>query len=131
MDAQIAFYEHKLNYEIDSWDLHEAQIVGENIIVIDAHSPNAFQAGHIPGAINLPHRQINDQSTAQFDRSALYVSYCDGIGCNTSTKCALALAKLGFRVKELMGGLDWWRRDGYVVELGEAAGDVLCGCDEF
>ena len=46
----------------------------------------------------------------------LYVTYCDGIGCNASTKGALNMAKLGFRVKELMGGLDWWKRDGCKTE---------------
>jgi rhodanese-related sulfurtransferase len=25
-------------------------------------------------------------------------------------------AKLGFRVKELIGGLNWWKRDGYPTE---------------
>jgi hypothetical protein len=40
------------------------------------------------------------------------------------------MARLGFRVKELMGGLDWWKRDGHktegVLSSGEAA---ACGCD--
>jgi len=36
--------------------------------------------------------------------------------CNASTKGALNMAKLGFRVKELMGGMDWWKRDGYKTE---------------
>ena len=37
-------------------------------------------------------------------------------GCNASTKGALKLTRLGFNVKELMGGLDWWMRDGYETE---------------
>jgi hypothetical protein len=42
----------------------------------------------------------------------------------------LKLAKLGFTVKELLGGLDWWKRDGH-----ETAGSkntpspkIACGC---
>ena len=27
------------------------------------------------------------------------------------------MAKLGFKVKELLGGLDWWKRDGYSTEV--------------
>jgi hypothetical protein len=34
-----------------------------------------------------------------------------GIGCNGSTKGALKMTELGFRTKELIGGLDWWKRD--------------------
>ncbi|MGL5793595.1 MAG: rhodanese-like domain-containing protein, partial [Waterburya sp.] len=39
-------------------------------------------------------------------------------GCNASTKGALAMTKLGFRVKELMGGLNWWKRDGHPTSSG-------------
>ena len=116
MKDQIQHYENKLRYETDSWDLNEAIQNGDGVVVIDARSPEAFAEGHIPGAINLPHRTMNADSTAHLDRDALYVTYCDGIGCNASTKGALNMARLGFRVKELMGGLDWWKRDGYPIE---------------
>jgi rhodanese-related sulfurtransferase len=116
MDHQIRHYSDKLEFETDSWDLQDALDRGEKIIVIDARSPQSFQKEHIPGAVSLPHRMMTTESTRQLDRTALCVVYCDGIGCNASTKGALNLAKLGFRVKELMGGLDWWRRDGYKTE---------------
>ena len=116
MKSQIQHYESKLKYETDSWDLNEAIQNGERVVVIDARSLEAFAEGHIPGAINFPHRNMNADSTADLDREALYVTYCDGIGCNASTKGALNMARLGFRVKELMGGLDWWKRDGYPIE---------------
>jgi len=54
---------------------------------------------------------MNEETTKGFDRMALVVTYCDGIGCNASTKGALNMARLGFRVKEPIGGLDWWKRD--------------------
>ena len=118
MKDHIQHYEDKLKYETDSWDLNEAIQNGENIVVIDARSPEAFAEGHIPGALNFPHRKMNEDSMADLDRDALYVTYCDGIGCNASTKGALNMARLGFNVKELMGGLDWWKRDGYPTETG-------------
>ena len=120
MKDHIQHYRDKLRYETDSWDLNEAIQNGERVVVIDARSPEAFAEGHIPGAINFPHRTMNEDSTANLDREALYVTYCDGIGCNASTKGALNMARLGFRVKELMGGLDWWKRDGYPIETCSA-----------
>ena len=117
MDEQIQHYQDKLCYETDSWDLNEAIEKGENVVVIDARSPEAFAQEHIPGAVNIPHRTMSEEATAHLDREALYVTYCDGIGCNASTKGALNMARLGFRVKELMGGLDWWKRDGYPTEV--------------
>lgn len=116
MNEQIAFYQNKLEYETDSWDLNESLKNKEKVIVIDARSPQAFEKGHIPGAVNIPHRTMSELTTSHLDRTYLYVTYCDGIGCNASTKGALNLSSLGFRVKELMGGLDWWKRDGYSTE---------------
>ena len=130
MDDQIRFYEAKLRFETDAWDLFEALGNGEHVFVIDARSPEAYALEHIPGAINIPHRTMSEATTAQLDRSARYVTYCDGIGCNASTKGALALARLGFSVQELMGGLAWWKRDGYATEGAEASPGrpVACGC---
>jgi len=62
----------------------------------------------------------------------LIVTYCDGIGCNASTKGALDMAKLGFNVKELIGGLDWWKRDGHPTAGKSRALPAVqpsCGCD--
>jgi rhodanese-related sulfurtransferase len=120
MEERLRHYENKLAFETDSWDLKVALEAGENIVVVDARSPQAYQKEHIPGAINIPHRNMSQETTMQIDKAALVVTYCDGIGCNASTKGALNMTKLGFRVKELMGGLDWWSRDGYETE-GSAA----------
>lgn len=130
MQNQINFYEQKLAYEMDSADLFEAINANENLIIIDARKAHAFLAEHIPTAINLPHREMNEESTQHLDKNALYVTYCDGIGCNASTKGALNMAKLGFRVKELMGGIDWWKRDGYATEgsSGVAGTTIQCAC---
>jgi rhodanese-related sulfurtransferase len=121
MDSQIRHYSDKLEFETDSWDLNDALSRGDKIVVIDARSPQSYAQEHIVGAISLPHRTMTAQSTQALDRAALYVVYCDGIGCNASTKGALNMAKLGFRVKELIGGLDWWKRDGYKTasEIGK------------
>ena len=116
MDRQLQHYRDKLEFEIDAWDLKAARETGERITVVDARSRQAFVGEHIPGAVSVPHREMSRESTATIDRDALVVVYCDGIGCNASTKGALRMAELGFRVKELIGGLAWWKRDGHPVE---------------
>jgi rhodanese-related sulfurtransferase len=112
----LSYFRNKLAFETDAWDLNEMLREGENVVVIDARSESAFAQEHIPRAVSLPHRKMNADSTRHLDRAALYVTYCDGIGCNGSTKGALKLTELGFRVKELIGGIDWWKRDGYPTE---------------
>ncbi len=130
MEEQIKHYEEKLKYEMDSWDLFEALNKGEKIKVIDARSEEAFNTEHIPTAINIPHRTMNIGTTQELDWDALHVAYCDGIGCNASTKGALNMTELGFLAKELISALDWWKRDGYETPgLNRSTGSkIVCGC---
>ena len=129
MNDQLKHYFDKLEYEIDSWDLKVARDAGENVAVVDARSPEAFQREHIRGAINIPHRTMSPETTKHLDRNVLVVTYCDGIGCNGSTKGAVNMLKLGFRVKELIGGIDWWKRDGHKTHTATASDkSVSCGC---
>ncbi len=129
MDEQLRHYQAKLEYEIDPWDLNEALGRGDRILLVDTRSPEAYRRGHIPGALNIPHRTMSNATTAHLAKGDLIVTYCDGIRCNGSTKGALNMLQLGFRVKELIGGLDCWRYDGYPVdglETTDSAGS--CGC---
>ena len=71
---------------------------------------------------------MSEETTASVDRDSLVVTYCDGIGCNASTKGAIHMLRLGFRVKELMGGLDWWKRDGHATDVVAASDSNQCGC---
>lgn len=116
MQDQIKFYENKLAFEMDSSDLFEALNNGEKIIPLDARKSFGFETEHIPKAINIPHREMNLATTQHLDKAILYITYCDGIGCNASTKGALNMARLGFKVKELIGGIEWWKLDGYATE---------------
>ena len=124
INTALAHFESRLEWEIDAADLHANQ---DAYIVIDARTPEVFAMGHVPGAINLPHRTITAE-TATFPKDAVLVTYCDGIGCNASTKAAVKLSRLGYQVKEMIGGLDWWRRDGLPVHGGAVAAGVACGC---
>jgi len=130
MNDQQLFYEQKLQFELDSWDLNDALRKGEKVVAIDARSSEAYENEHIPGAVNIPHRTMTIEKTVHLDKTTLYVTYCDGIGCNASTKGALNMVKLGFRVKELLGGIDWWKRDGYPTEgtVANKGKVTVCGC---
>ena len=131
MEAQIKHYENKLAFEMDPSDLFDALNNGEKVVVIDARKAFGYEAEHIPTAINLPHREMTVESTQHLDKHILYVTYCDGIGCNASTRGALNMAKLGFKVKELIGGIEWWKVDGYATEgtnAKQAGLKIECAC---
>ncbi len=129
MTDQRNHYAAKLAYEIDSWDLQAALQAGESVVVVDARSPEAYAVEHIPGAIDIPHRMMSVATTKALSKDALIVAYCDGIGCNASTKGAMNMLDLGFRVKELIGGLDWWKRDGHkTTATGGGGATAACAC---
>ena len=91
---QLVHYQAKLSFELDSADLYTAIINQENIIIIDGRSPQAYQKEHIPGAVNLWHKDMSFHTTEHLDKNKIYICYCDGIGCNASTKAALKLLTL-------------------------------------
>lgn len=127
-NEQIAHYQRKLAYEMDSADVFQALEQQAAIVVVDTRKKFAYNLAHIPGALSLPHLEMNEASTQHLDRNKTYICYCDGIGCNGSTKGALKMAQLGFKVKELIGGIDWWKRDGYATEGTQATQGTIVQC---
>ncbi len=110
-------FRSKLSFETDPSDVYQDitnKVTG--ILVVDARTPDAYARGHVPGAINLPHRTIDSSTTASLPRDMVIVTYCDGVFCNASTKAAIKLTGLGFKVKEMLDGMDGWRKEGYPVE---------------
>jgi len=75
---QLDHYKRKLAFETDSWDVYEALNRNEPVVVVDGRSAEAYAREHIPGAVNLPQREISAESTESLDRSKLYVCYCGG-----------------------------------------------------
>jgi rhodanese-related sulfurtransferase len=120
LDAQVHFAS-RLALETDPGEVNEAlQAKAPGLVVVDARGAEAFAKGHIPGAINLPAKLITPESTAGFDKHALYVSYCGSVTCRASTRAAEKLAGLGFQVKELLGGIETWQEKGFAVEPAQA-----------
>jgi rhodanese-related sulfurtransferase len=89
----------------------------------DARGSQDFEECHIRGAISLPYRKISTESTAKLSKELPMVTYCWSPACNAATKAAARLSALGFQVKEMLGGIEYWRREGGPVEgtLGEQA----------
>ncbi len=115
-DAQHHFLA-KLSVETDASDVRLDLQRGQNgFVLIDSRSAQDFDECHIPGAINLPYRKINAESTAHLSKAQPLVVYCWSPGCNSATKAAARLSALGFQVKEMIGGIEYWRREGGAVE---------------
>lgn len=115
----LAHFQRLFPYETDCSDVHAALTAGhDGFVVLDVRSPELFASGHLPGAVNLPHRRIVERNLAAFPTNVLFVVYCNGPHCNGADRAAIALARLGRRVKKMIGGVTGWRDDGFDVATG-------------
>jgi rhodanese-related sulfurtransferase len=109
-----AHFERLLSLETDCWDVHAALARGlPGFAVLDVRSPEAFAAGHVPGAVSLPRRQISEAALAAFQAGTVLVVYCAGPHCNGADRAAAAVARLGRPVKKMIGGATGWRDEGF------------------
>lgn len=117
-EVAAAHFAARLAVETDPADLKiDLERGAEGIVVIDVRAdPASWDECRIPGAVRLPYRSIDEDTTRDLPRDATLVVYCWGPGCNAAQKGAYRLASLGFRVKELIGGIEYWLRQDFPVE---------------
>ncbi|WP_114588006.1 rhodanese-like domain-containing protein [Microbacterium arborescens] len=115
MTDALAYFTAKLEHETDASDVYEAQRADEPFTLVDVRSAEAWAQGHAVGGVHLPHREIAARAADEIDRSLDVVVYCWSPGCNGGTRAAIEFAKLGYRVREMIGGFEYWAREGYPV----------------
>jgi rhodanese-related sulfurtransferase len=116
-----AYFAASLAFHTDVSDVAGALAGGGDpgFTLVDVRSTQAWDQGHIPGAVHLPGGRLPSQDDGVLDRGRPVVVYCWGPACNGATRAALALATRGFRVKEMLGGIEYWIREGFAYETYE------------
>ncbi len=96
---------------IDATEL-EGMLGRPGATVIDARYPEDYEAGHIPGAVNLPvfaSLTLRREVVGQIPADHTVVVYCQSTGCTWSHTIASDLALRGFkRVVVYPGGWEEW-----------------------
>ncbi|WP_327335634.1 rhodanese-like domain-containing protein [Streptomyces sp. NBC_01324] len=140
--AAAAYFGASLAFHADVSDVAAALAADGDpgFVLLDSRSTESWDQGHIPGAVHLPTPLIAGRAHGLLDPAVPVVTYCWGPGCNGAARAALALAELGYRVKEMLGGFEYWVREGFAFETrqghGRRAADPLtaparsgdCGC---
>lgn len=99
----------------------EAYRGGVEMVFVDARTPNDFEYGHIPGAINVPYFDPLPH-LADLPRDRIIISYCECPHAE-AVQTAEALLDNGFtRVKVIDEGLAGWLEQGGELEVTEASG---------
>ncbi|WP_374008871.1 rhodanese-like domain-containing protein [Leifsonia sp. LS-T14] len=130
----------KLRFETDPSDVKAAMDAAERFVLVDSRGEAAWRQGRIEGAIHLPTAEIAERATTLIPADMPVVVYCWGPGCNGSTRAALAFSLLGYEVREMIGGVEYWAREGHPVVddagrvhreldlLTAPAGAIDCAC---
>ena len=113
------YFAARLAYETDPSDVHADLAAGRAIVVVDVRSTEAWTQGRVAGAVHMHHSEIADRAPREIPRDADVVVYCWSPGCNGGVRGALEFARLGYRVREMIGGFEYWVREGYPVEDAE------------
>lgn len=100
-------------------ELQQAIAAGA-VTVVETLGPQYFEAGHLPGAINIPHTEVAQLADALLpDKDAAIVTYCSNTACRNSEIVAAQLRARGYTdVRKYAEGKDDWKGAGLPVETG-------------
>jgi rhodanese-related sulfurtransferase len=130
----------KLRFETDPSDVKAAMDAAERFVLVDTRGEAAWRQGRVEGAIHLPTADIERRAAELIPADLPVVVYCWGPGCNGSTRAALAFSLLGYEVREMIGGFEYWAREGLPVvaddgpvtraadPLTAPLGSIVCDC---
>ena len=112
-----AHFRAKLAFETDVSDVHTALESGTpGFVLIDTRNRESWDQGHARGAIHLPKTDMPTRVPSEFPAGTQFVVYCWGPGCNGATRAGLTISELGYEVKEMIGGFEYWAREGMPVD---------------
>ncbi|MEO2132947.1 rhodanese-like domain-containing protein [Microbacterium sp.] len=121
MTDALSYFTGKLAHETDASDVYAAQRDGQAFVLVDVRGADAWAQGHPVGAVHIPYREIAERAPTEIPLTTPVVVYCWSPGCNAGAKGAVEFARLGYSVKEMIGGYEYWVREGLPTENAQGA----------
>lgn len=85
------------------------------VTVLDVRPAEEYAAGHLPGAVNVPLAQLEEQLD-ELDPEHEVVAYCRGPHCILAFEAVARLRERGFTARRLEDGFPEWKLAGLPVE---------------
>jgi rhodanese-related sulfurtransferase/predicted transcriptional regulator len=85
------------------------------VIVLDVRPADEYAAGHVPGSVNVPMKELEKQ-IKKLDNKKEIIAYCRGPYCVLSYDTVALLRNKGFKARRLKDGMPEWKRAGLPVE---------------
>ncbi len=123
--AEIEAIVRQFNQGRESMEAVEKQALLErvrraDVIVLDVRPTEEYRAGHIPGAVSIPLREL-EAHLSKLSRRRKIVAYCRGPYCVLAVEAVKLLRAKGFRAVRMEQGVPEWRAEGLPVAVGEEA----------
>lgn len=110
-----AYFENKVAFTTGPMELSH-QLENHSVNIVDVREAEAYEEGHIPGAINLPRGTWDNPRGLAKDKTN--VVYCYSQQCHLAANACVAFASKGFPVMELEGGFEVWEQHELPTEEG-------------
>ncbi|WP_166845351.1 rhodanese-like domain-containing protein [Isoptericola sp. BMS4] len=103
-----------VEFQVLSTEETAARIATGHPIVVEALGPEYYRAERLPGAINIPHTEVDRLAPEVLpDKEAEIIVYCASGPCQNSAVAARRLVELGYRnVFDFAGGKEDWMASG-------------------
>ncbi len=125
-ERALAHFSSLLEFETDCHEVHhDLATTGPAFVLVDVREPEAYVAGHIPGAVNLPLDRIDEESLGRWSPDTLFVVYGRGPHCRAADRAAVRLSRSGRSVKRMLGGIQGWRESGYELTTEPSSAGAL------
>jgi rhodanese-related sulfurtransferase len=125
LEAEMAkFPERYAEEPVDVVDVRDVKALverGADVVIIDAREPEAYAAGHLPGAVNYPYGNWLEEGKPLPPRDRDLIVYCNNQDCPISRLWAEQAVQRGYvRLRHMKAGLAGWREAGYPVDEGKS-----------
>jgi rhodanese-related sulfurtransferase/DNA-binding transcriptional ArsR family regulator len=89
-----------------------------SVTLLDVRPPEEFAAGHLPGALNIPLRELK-RRLGELPAGVEIVAYCRGPYCVLAFEAVAMLRADGRTARRMQDGYPEWRLAGLPVETGK------------
>ncbi len=92
-----------------------ARVQEGTVTVIDVRPPEEYASGHVPGAVNIPIKEL-ERRLDDLPEGREVVAYCRGTWCVLSFEAVASLRGKGRAARRLEAGYPEWKAAGLPVE---------------
>jgi ArsR family transcriptional regulator len=94
------------------------RLVRGTVTILDVRPEDEFNMAHIPGAINIPIKQLSER-LSEISGEQEVIAYCRGAYCIFAYEAVLLLRKKGIKARRLEDGYPEWKADGFPIVSGK------------